>query len=201
MELIDVSRLIGPNAVMAPGRAAPATSLVCDIGPDSPSRVTQLENWTTHLLTHVDVPRHFLVDGETVDRIEVSRFQGPATVVRVAGRAVRPEDVPLVPPGRNIVFATAGDPVDPEQGGYLHPDSVPVLLDRRPNLVGIDAGGVDRPGDTSCPAHHALLGAGVLLLEGLDLRTVEPGEYHLWALPLLIADGDGSPVRAVLARS
>lgn len=200
MELLDISRLISPALPMPPGVPAPGTSLVCDIGPDSPSRVTRLENWTTHLATHVDVPRHFLPDGETVDAVDVARFQGPATVVRVAGRAVLPADVPQVPAGHNILFATAGDPADTEAGGYLHPDTVAVLLDRQPNLVGIDAGGVDRPGDQTCPAHHGLLGAGVLLLEGLDLTNVAPGTYTLWALPLRIADGDGSPVRAVLVR-
>ena len=200
MELIDISKVIGPALAMPPGVPAPATSLVCDIGPDSPSRVTRLENWTTHLATHVDVPRHFLPDGATVDAIDLARFQGPATVVRVAGRAVLPTDVPRVPTGHNILFATDGDPENPDHGGYLHPDTVAALLDRRPNLVGIDAGGVDRPGDASCPAHHGLLGADVLLLEGLDLANVAPGTYTLWALPLRIADGDGSPVRAVLVR-
>ena len=200
MELLDISRVIGPALVMPPGVAAPRTSLVCDIGPDSPSRVTRLENWTTHLATHVDVPRHFLPEGDTVDAIDLGRFRGPATVVRVAGRAVGPADVPRVPTGHNILFATDGDPDDPDAGGYLHPDTVPVLLERRPNLVGIDAGGVDRPGDDACPAHHGLLGSGVLLLEGVDLTGVAPGVYTLWALPLRIADGDGSPVRAVLVR-
>ncbi len=200
MELLDISRVIGPALAMPPGGAAPGTSLVCDIGPDSPSRVTRLENWTTHLATHVDVPRHFLPDGETVDAVDLRRFRGPATVVRVAGRAVLPADVPRVPAGHNILFATGGDPDDPDVGGYLHPDTVAVLLARRPNLVGIDAGGVDRPGDHACPAHHGLLGAGVLLLEGLDLTGVAQGDYTLWALPLRIADGDGSPVRAVLVR-
>jgi arylformamidase len=200
VELIDISKLIGPGLAMPPGRPAPTGTPVCDIGPDSPSRVTQLQNWTTHLATHVDVPRHFLVDGATVDTLDVGRFQGPATVVRVAGRAVMPGDVPSLPPGHNVLFATGGDPDDPDRGGYLHPTAVDVLLTLRPNLVGIDAGGVDRPGDEDCPAHHGLLGAGVLLLEGLDLSDVVPGGYTLWALPLRIADGDGSPVRAVLVR-
>ena len=37
-----------------------------------------------------------------------------------------------------------------------------------------------------------------MILEGIDLAHVAPGEYRLIALPLRIERGDGSPVRAVL---
>ncbi|MHA3701811.1 cyclase family protein [Jatrophihabitans sp. YIM 134969] len=202
MTLIDVSRTVAPGIALPPGATPPSTSVVVDIGADSPSRVTRLENWTTHLLTHVDVPRHFAVDGASLDAIALDRFHGAATVVQVDGHAVMPEDVPDVPPGHNLLFRTAnsGRPTDvfhPDHV-FVHPATVPVLLDRRPNLVGIDYFGVDAHGDPTCPAHHALLGAGVLLLEGLDLSDAPAGAYELWALPLKIADGDGSPVRAVL---
>ena len=66
-------------------------------------------------------------------------------------------------------------------------------------MVGLDYLSVDRFGDDAYPAHRALLGGGVLILEGIDLSGVEEGAYMLYALPLKIEAGDGSPVRAVLA--
>ena len=204
MLLIDISRRIAPGVALPPDAPAVASSALVDIAGASPSRVTRLENWTTHLLTHVDVPRHFAHDGADLDAVELGRFCGPATVVDVAGAAVMPGDVPRTPPGHNVLFRTFNSGRDtatfhPDHA-FLHPATVPVLLARRPNLVGIDYFGVDAHGDPNCPAHRGLLGAGVLLLEGLDLSAAAPGEYQLWALPLKIANGDGSPVRAVLVR-
>jgi arylformamidase len=49
-------------------------------------------------------------------------------------------------------------------------------------------------------AHLALLGAGVVVVEGLDLREPPPGDYDLWCLPLKVAGGDGAPARVVLGR-
>ena len=71
-------------------------------------------------------------------------------------------------------------------------------VERGVNLVGIDYLSVDRYGDGTYPAHRTLLRSGVLILEGIDLAHVAPGRYVLFALPLKIAAGDGSPVRAVL---
>jgi arylformamidase len=46
-----------------------------------------------------------------------------------------------------------------------------------------------------------LLGAGIIIIEGLDLREVEPGDYELICLPLKVKDGDGAPARVVLRQS
>ena len=56
------------------------------------------------------------------------------------------------------------------------------------------------PMDDPAPTHVAFLGAGVVILEGLDLRDVEPGRYELICLPLLIPGADGAPARALLRR-
>ena len=53
-------------------------------------------------------------------------------------------------------------------------------------------------GNPDSPAHKVLLGTGMIILEGIDLRAIEPGDYQLICLPLKIANGDGAPARVVL---
>jgi len=66
--------------------------------------------------------------------------------------------------------------------------------------IGIDylsVGGYQRDG-VEC--HRVLLGAGVWIIEGLNLTQVRPGKYDLICLPVKIRNSDGAPARAVLRR-
>ncbi len=113
------------------------------------------------------------------------------------------ENVPEVAAGLNLLFKTRNsahwDPTAYDANHvYIERTAAEAIAARGANLVGIDYLSVDRFGDETYPAHHALLGSGVLILEGLDLSGVEAGRYTLYALPLRIEDGDGSPVRAIL---
>ncbi len=81
---------------------------------------------------------------------------------------------------------------------YLRPDAAEELAARKLALVGIDYLSVEAFGAADARAHKSLLGAGVMILEGVNLSGVAPGAYFLAALPLAVAGGDGSPVRAVL---
>ena len=74
------------------------------------------------------------------------------------------------------------------------------LAERGVTLVGLDVPSVDELTSKGLPRHHRIDAAGLLLLESLDLRGVEPGVYELIALPLRLRGADGSPVRAVLRR-
>jgi arylformamidase len=67
-------------------------------------------------------------------------------------------------------------------------------------LLGLDLPSVDEIDSKSLQNHHALAAAGVAIVESLDLGDVGPGIYHLAALPLKIAGGDGAPMRAILWR-
>ena len=71
------------------------------------------------------------------------------------------------------------------------------LVKRKLKLVGIDYLSVARF-DEALPVHLALLGAGIVLLEGLNLHNIQPGRYELVCLPLRIAGGDGAPARTIL---
>ena len=202
--IIDISRTISSDALVYPGDDPLHMQRVCEIGDDCAFNLTRL-GWSTHFLTHVDVPLHFFQDGAALNNIPLQRFVSNALVVEVEGDVILPEHVPSETEvnGHSILFKTRNSATyDPlhynENHVYVSGAAAQTLVERRANLVGIDYLSIDRFGDESYPAHTILLGHEVLILEGMDLKDVEPGYYQLIALPLKIADGDGSPVRAVL---
>ena len=72
------------------------------------------------------------------------------------------------------------------------------LVDRGVKVVGVDYLSVEVYKAPGKPAHRVLLGAGTIVIEGLNLRDVEPGIYELICLPLRIVGSDGAPARVVL---
>lgn len=200
--LIDISRTISTGALVYPGDPPLEMRRRFRIGPESPFNLTELV-WTSHFLTHIDAPRHFFEDGAALDEIAPERFGGEALVVQADGPAVGPEHVPENVQGLNLLFKTSNSARwDPHQylrdHAYISGEAAQRMAAGGANLAGIDYLSVDRYGDESYPAHRRLLGRGVLILEGIDLAGVAPGRYRLFAFPLKIADGDGSPVRALL---
>ena len=81
---------------------------------------------------------------------------------------------------------------------YLAADGADWMVERNVELVGIDYLSIEGYGVEGAPTHHRLLGAGIPILEGLDLFKVKPGRWQMAALPLRIKDGDAGLTRAVL---
>jgi arylformamidase len=73
-------------------------------------------------------------------------------------------------------------------------------VERGVRLLGIDYLTIEPQGPEKAgyPTHHTLLGAGVVIVEGLDLRGIAAGRYELVCAPLKIAGGDGAPARVFL---
>jgi arylformamidase len=128
----------------------------------------------SHSGTHVDAQSHFLTGGAGVDELPLEVLVGPCTVVEGEGVAER-------------MLVKGSAPFDEA--------SATRLVEAGVRLVGVDGMSV---GDRE--AHRVLLGAEIVVIEGLDLSAVEPGEYELICLPLRIAGCDGSPARAILVR-
>jgi arylformamidase len=83
---------------------------------------------------------------------------------------------------------------------YISREAARYLAEREVRTVGVDylsVGGFYKDG---VETHQALLGAGIWVIEGLDLSGVEPGEHELICLPLKVEDDDGAPARALLRR-
>jgi arylformamidase len=203
--LIDISRMISNDAIVYPGDDPIQISTLCSIAPDCPCNIMTLGGWTTHFLTHVDPPLHFVENGDSLDQIPLNRFMGEALVVEVHGDAVLPSHIPPSDKikGINLLFKTrnseiVASTVFDENHVYVSAEAAKIIVERHVNLVGIDYIGIDRYGDKAYPVHRTLLPNNVLILEGLDLSKVQPGYYTFMALPLRIVGADGSPVRAVL---
>jgi arylformamidase len=75
------------------------------------------------------------------------------------------------------------------------------LVEHGVKLLGVDYLSVEEFKKPGAPAHRTLLGAGAIVIEGLNLRDVEPGSYELFCLPLCIVGADGAPARVVLRKS
>ncbi len=162
-----------------------------------------------HSGTHIDAPVHF-IDGATgIETVPLEVLVGPAVVVdgtAVQGLLDRSAiDSLAIPPGtERVLFRTRNSalwdlPMFSTAFLALTPDGARALVERGVRLVGADYLSIAPYGDP-VDTHVALLEAGVVIVEGLDLRDVEPGPYDLICLPLLIPGSDGGPARAILRR-
>lgn len=159
-----------------------------------------------HAGTHVDAPRHFLQGGKTVDEIAPEVLIGPAAVVGIAGTGeISRSDLASagVKGHERVLIKTSNSALWRRKGfqkkfAHLAKSAAEYLVETGVKLVGIDYLSVERFAASEPVAHLTLLRAGIVILEGLNLSEVEPGNYGLICLPLLLKGCDGSPCRAVL---
>jgi len=163
----------------------------------------------SHTGTHVDAPSHFIRNGAGVDRLDLERFIGPAWVAdlrRVKG-GISAEDLKKarIPRGSRRVLLHTGNsrwwhPARAFRTDfvYLAADGADWLVKRGVDLVGIDYLSIEGYGVPGAPTHKRLLGAGIPILEGLDLFRLRAGRWQMAALPLRIVNGDAGLTRAVL---
>jgi len=163
-----------------------------------------LTNLTTHTGTHVDAPLHFIEGGAPLEHLPLETLVGPALVVEVGEvREIGARELAAVPPDtRRLLLKTRNSrlweaPALQPDYTYISPAGARWLVERGVSLVGIDYLSVAPPGNPQ-EVHRTLLGAGIIILEGLDLRAVPPGEYTLVCLPLKVEGADGCPARAIL---
>lgn len=206
MRLYDITVPLSPSLPVYPGDPAVAITPVAQLQWGDAANVSRLV-LSSHTGTHLDAPRHFFQAGLAIDSIALPVLMGPARVCVFPDATTHLTADDLRPLGlagtQRVLFKTPNSALW-ERTGFqanyiaLTESAAHLLVDLGVQLVGIDYLSVDAFEGQDFPVHRILLGAGVLILEGLDLRTVPPGEYELLALPLLLQDGDGAPVRAIL---
>lgn len=164
-----------------------------------------------HTGTHIDAPFHFLKNGGKVENLELDTFVGSAYVAHLPDiDAVQREHLEAanIPAGtKRLLIRTKNSAlwqkkVNTFQEDYvgLTTDAAKWIAEQGIQLIGIDYLSVAVFSDI-LEVHQVLLSKEIVLLEGIDLSKVGPGEYKLICLPLRVMDADGAPVRAVLLDS
>ena len=204
-KIIDVTLPLSAQVPVFPGDARFALETTERIETGGSSNLSRIA-LSSHAGTHVDAPYHFLADGATVDQLPLEILMGKARVIQVAAvnsierSHLEPlnlrDDIRLLIKTRNSGMLRQPD--FQSDFVFLSPAAATYLAQAGIKLVGFDYLSIDPCPSADHPAHHALLEAGVVVVEGLDLSEVEPGEYDMVCLPLRIEGGDGSPARVVL---
>jgi len=207
-EWIDISVPLRNGMVTWPGDAKFERTSTLQMAQGDPCNLSQIST-TAHIGTHMDAPRHFLADGAGIETMPIAATMGRARVIEIADpEVIRTSELEPhhLAKGERILFKTKNSrdcwKTDQfqEKYVYIEPEAARYLAQRGIQTVGVDylsVGGFKSGGPET---HRILLGAGIWIIEGLDLEHVEPGEYELFCLPLKIIGSDGAPARAVLRK-
>jgi arylformamidase len=207
MRIYDVSLLIRPGMAVWPGDDDVLIEPVRSQEDGSRANVSNIR-MNLHTGTHVDSPGHFIAGGATVESLPLDVLIGKAWVAELdASGAITAEDLTaagiprearrvLLKTHNSALWKTHPDQFCPDFA-HLTEDAARWVVERGIQLIGVDYLSVESPtsdGDT----HTALLSAGVVIVESLNLSEVAPGWYDLYCLPLKVQGGDGAPARVVL---
>jgi arylformamidase len=206
--LIDVSVLLAPGIATYPGNPAFDISPVNRIAAGDTANNSRLV-MGTHTGTHVDAPKHFIDDRPGVDAMPLDLLIGRARVIDMPVRggitakhleaAGLREDLRVLLRTPNSALWNSKEPFHQEYA-HLTGDGAKFLVDQGVKVVGVDYLSVEKFHSHDHAAHLTLLGANVVIIEGLNLSDAEPGVYEMYCLPLRIEGADGAPARVVLKR-
>jgi arylformamidase len=207
MQIHDISLPISKSIVVWPGDPPVRITQPLHLDRGDEATVSHLD-MGAHTGTHVDAPAHFIRGGSGVDVLDLNVLVGPALVVHALEVDALSAEVlaalPIPPGTERVLFRTRNSELWARGEREFQEDFVAItgdgarwLIERGIRLVGIDYLSV-APFDDVTPTHQALLWAGIVPLEGLNLSNVDPGTYQLACLPLKIAGADGAPARAIL---
>src|SRR5688572_9824866 len=164
-----------------------------------------------HSGTHIDAPMHFIRTGAAVDQIPLEPLIGPARVIEI------PDSVQSIDAAeldrhdwkgvKRVLFrtrSTARGWMDSaafhRDFAYVAPDAAQILADAGVVLVGVDYISAEQFGAPAPRTHQILLGKGIPIVEGLDLRPAPAGDYDLIVLPLKVRGHEGAPARAIVRK-
>ncbi|MBP1930855.1 arylformamidase [Ammoniphilus resinae] len=202
-KIIDISQPLDHRTVVWPGDTPFSYDLTWTTQDSGSVNVGQIQ-MSTHTGTHIDAPFHFNDEGQRVIQLDLDVYVGDALVIHLPKtNSIGPKEldgIDLQGITRLLIRTDAWTDrrVFPSEIPFLEPQLAGYLADRGIRLVGVDLPSVDPLDSKELSAHHQLSAYGIAILEGIVLEHVQPGAYELIALPLALAEADGSPVRAVL---
>ena len=194
MKIYDISQEIFSCQVY-PGDPAPEKETLSSMDNGDLYNLTAF-SMCAHNGTHIDAPFHFLKDGKTVDAVSLEAFVGMAYVAEHDGIVSGEDAISIMEKARKENPEAArrilikGNVELSLDAAKVFASSDLLLLGNEPQTVG--------PENEPMEVHLALLGADVILLEGIRLAEISEGAYFLNAAPLNLTGADGAPCRAIL---
>ena len=190
--IIDITQEIFSCKVFS-GDPAPTMQRVLSIEQGDTCNLTTF-SMCAHNGTHVDAPFHFIPDGKTLDQIGLEPLVGDCYVARHKGNLTAEDATVILKKAQSVGaphrILIAGEATVTEDAARVFAQSNIKLLGNESQTVG--------PENAPAEVHLILLGADIVLLEGIVLTDVAEGKYMLSAAPLNLAGCDGAPCRAFL---
>ncbi len=180
----------------------------CNTYPGDPTpkvnRISKMENGDLYNLseismcahngTHIDAPAHFIKDGKTIDQIPLDYFVGECYVCSHKGNITKEYAHNIL----NIINDI--DKILIKGDAILIKEAAEIFKNSNIKLIGTESQSVG-PIESPMEVHKILLGANIVLLEGINLKNVDDGKYFLCAQPLNFKGIEGSPCRAILIKN
>ena len=124
----------------------------------------------------------------------LDKFIGYAYVAEHEGLLGREDAERILAEAKDCgMILVKGDSVMTEDGAKVFADAKIKLYGNESQTVG--------PEDAPMAVHLIMLGAKIVLLEGIRLGEVPAGSYLLNAAPINLGGSDGAPCRAVLIKT
>ena len=204
---IDVSLTLKSDMVHWPGDPPVSIERVRDMAKGDTVNLSKI-TMGVHSGTHVDAPVHFIKGGKGVHQILLDSLIGPARIIKISAQdTIKEKELSKqgIKQGQRILLRTRNsinkilhEDTFTEDFVYLEEDAAEFLVSLGIKALGVDylsVGGYKKNGPT---IHRLLLGAGIPVIEGLDLTGALPGNYYMICLPMKILDSDGAPARVLL---
>ncbi len=203
---IDVTAPMKDGMVYWPGDPACIIKRVVRMEDGAPCNLTHL-SMSAHTGTHMDSMRHFVKNGKTMEQMPLDAVIGVCRVIKINAKdQITPAHLRnlRLRKGERVIFKTSNTTKSWKTDTFdknfvsIRQDAGQFLADRGVMTVGVDylsIGGWEKDG---VEVHQVMLGAGIWVIEGLDLSKIKPGSYDMICLPLKIVGSDGAPARALL---
>lgn len=208
MKIYDITIAISDRVPIYKGDPTADVEAVTQISKGAHANVSKM-CFGVHTGTHVDAPNHFIDGHRRVDQLDLDKLIGKCRVIKIdeTSDAVLPEHLGDLDGVERVLFKTRNSAFwnEPEKGfrtdfTYISSEAARILVDKGVKLAGIDYLSVEKFGSEDFATHITLLGAEIVIIEGVDLREIAPGDYELICLPLKYTGGggDGAPARTIL---
>lgn len=205
---IDISYSLFPEMVVWPGDEKVSIRKTAQIGQDgSDANVTAI-SMSAHTGTHIDAPLHFIENGGDITSLPLSALTGIVKVIEIKNlQEINIDELRQhsITKDDKIIFKTVNTETnwinEPFKANYvyLNPEAARYLVSVGVTTIGIDylsIGGME----TGIEVHKILLGADIVIIEGLNMAAIDPGSYEMFALPLKLTGADGAPARVIVRR-